>query len=41
VALLLVVYGRVGLWGQLARGRLLAWGRRPWLGPKLGQALWA
>jgi hypothetical protein len=34
VALMLVVYGRIGQWGPIARGRLLAWGRKPWLGLK-------
>lgn len=31
VAFLLVGFGRVGQWGQIARGRLVASGRRPWL----------
>lgn len=31
VAFLLVAYGRVGQWGPIARGRLLSWGRKPWL----------
>jgi hypothetical protein len=30
-ALLLVVYRRQSQWRHLAGGRLLAWGRRPWL----------
>jgi hypothetical protein len=29
--LLLVVYRRRSQWPQIAAGRLLAWGRRPWL----------
>jgi uncharacterized protein (TIGR03083 family) len=29
-AFLLVAYGRVGQWGPIVRGQLLAWGRRPW-----------
>jgi hypothetical protein len=29
-AFLLVGYGRAGQWGAIARGRLLAWGRKPW-----------
>lgn len=36
--LLLVFYGRVGQYGPMLRGQLLAWGRKPWLGlglPKL------
>jgi len=32
VDLMLVVYGRIGQWGPIVRGRLRAWGRRPWLG---------
>lgn len=31
VALLLVAYGRQSQWGPIARGDLVAWGRRPWL----------
>jgi len=31
VALVLVGYGRIGQWVPIARGRLSAWGRRPWL----------
>ena len=30
-AFLLFGYGRTGLWGPMARGRLVAGGRRPWL----------
>lgn len=30
-ALLLVLYRRRSQWSQIAAGRLLAWGRRPWL----------
>jgi uncharacterized protein (TIGR03083 family) len=33
VAFLLVGYGRSGQWAQIARGKLLAGGRKPWLGP--------
>lgn len=32
VDLMLVIYGRINQWGPIARGRLLAWGRKPWLG---------
>lgn len=32
VTLVLVVYGRVGQWGPILRGKLAAWGRKPWLG---------
>lgn len=31
VAFFLVVAGLVAPWGPIARGKLLAWGRRPWL----------
>jgi Mycothiol maleylpyruvate isomerase N-terminal domain len=31
VAFLLVGAGLVGQWGQIARGRLVTWGRKPWL----------
>jgi uncharacterized protein (TIGR03083 family) len=31
VALMLVGYGRISHWSALARFRLIAWGRRPWL----------
>lgn len=31
VALALVAYGRINQWGPIAKGRLLAWGRRPHL----------
>jgi hypothetical protein len=31
VAFMLVAYGRVSQWGPIAKGRLRAWGRRPWL----------
>jgi hypothetical protein len=31
VAFVMVAYGRAGQWGPIARGRLVAWGRRPWL----------
>jgi len=31
VALLLVFYRRQSQWHHIARGRMLAWGRRPWL----------
>lgn len=34
-AFLLVAWGRTSQWGPMARGQLLAWGRRPWLGLKL------
>jgi hypothetical protein len=31
VDLMLVVYGRISQWRPIARGRLCAWGRKPWL----------
>jgi Mycothiol maleylpyruvate isomerase N-terminal domain len=34
VDLMLVAYGRISQWGPIARGRLRAWGRKPWLGLK-------
>lgn len=33
-AFLLVVWSRLSQWKPIARGRLLAWGRKPWLGPR-------
>lgn len=30
--LVLVVYGRIGQWSPILRGKLAAWGRKPWLG---------
>jgi hypothetical protein len=33
-ALLLVTWARQSQWSAIARGKLLAWGRKPWLGPK-------
>lgn len=35
VALLLVAYGRRSQWGAILTGRMLAWGRKPWLGLRL------
>jgi len=34
-AFLLVSWGRVSQWPAIAKGQLLAWGRRPWLGLRL------
>ncbi|MFN2608646.1 MAG: hypothetical protein ABR511_12275 [Acidimicrobiales bacterium] len=39
VAFLLVSWGRTSQWPAIARGRLLAWGRRPWLGLRLRSLL--
>jgi uncharacterized protein (TIGR03083 family) len=36
VAFLLVGYGRTGQWGQIVRGKILAGGRKPWLGLAFG-----
>ena len=35
VALLLVAYGRTSQWIPILTGKLVAWGRKPWLGPRL------
>ena len=35
VALLLVVFGRQSQWPAITKGKLMAWGRKPWLGPRL------
>lgn len=34
-AFLLVAWGRISQWPAIARGQLLAWGRKPWLGVQL------
>lgn len=34
VAFLLVAWGRQSQWEAIAKGKLVAWGRKPWLGPK-------
>jgi uncharacterized protein (TIGR03083 family) len=39
VAYLLVGYGRIGQWGQTLQGKVLVWGRKPWLGLKLGKLI--
>ena len=36
---LLISYGRIGQTGPILRGKLIAWGRKPWLGSKLGTFL--
>lgn len=38
-AMLLVAWGREGQWTQIARGRFLAWGRKPWLGLRLASLI--
>ena len=35
VALLLIAYGRRSQWVPIMTGKLIAWGRKPWLGPRL------
>lgn len=39
VAFLLVGYGRASQWGAIMRGKLIAFGRKPWLGFKFGSLL--
>lgn len=34
VAFLLIALGRLGPWQAMARGDVLAWGRKPWLAPR-------
>ncbi|MFD9599675.1 maleylpyruvate isomerase family mycothiol-dependent enzyme [Streptomyces sp. NPDC056708] len=34
VTFLLMALGRCNPWGAMARGRVLAWGRKPWLAPR-------
>jgi uncharacterized protein (TIGR03083 family) len=36
---LLLSYGRIGQMRPILRGKLIAWGRKPWLGSKLGTLL--
>ncbi len=35
VAFLMVFWARQSQWSAIAKGKLLAWGRKPWLGPQL------
>lgn len=39
VTWLLVGYGRISQWGPITRGKLRAWGRKPWLGPRFKSLL--
>jgi uncharacterized protein (TIGR03083 family) len=39
VAFLLVGYGRTGQWGQILRGKIVAAGRKPWLGLKFARLI--
>jgi hypothetical protein len=34
VAMLMVIWNRQSQWSAIAKGKLLAWGRKPWLGPR-------
>ena len=38
-AYLLVGYGRTSQWGAALKGQIVAWGRKPWLGLKLGKMI--
>ncbi|MGH3914940.1 MAG: maleylpyruvate isomerase N-terminal domain-containing protein [Pseudonocardiaceae bacterium] len=35
VAFLMVIWSRWNQWSAIAQGKLIAWGRKPWLGPRL------
>ena len=39
VAFMLVGYGRISQWGPIATGKLLTWGRKPWLAFKFASLL--
>ena len=39
VAFMLVGYGRISQWGPMARGKLLAYGRKPWLALRFSKLL--
>lgn len=39
VAFMMVVWGRRSQWSAIARGQLMAWGRKPWLGPQFRRLL--
>ena len=39
VAFMLVGYGRISQWGPMGTGKLLAWGRKPWLALKFASLL--
>ncbi len=36
---LLLFWNRIGQWGAIGRGRLLAWGRKPWMGLRMRSLL--
>ncbi|MDQ4012029.1 MAG: SCP2 sterol-binding domain-containing protein [Actinomycetota bacterium] len=35
VAFLMVIWARQSQWSAISKGKLMAWGRKPWLGPQL------
>ena len=35
VAFLMLIWNRQSQWAAIATGKLMAWGRKPWLGPRL------
>ena len=39
VAFMLVGYGRISQWGPMAKGKLLTWGRKPWVALKFASVL--
>ncbi|HEX2298118.1 MAG TPA: maleylpyruvate isomerase N-terminal domain-containing protein [Pseudonocardiaceae bacterium] len=39
VGFLMVIWGRRSQWSAIARGQLLTWGRKPWLGPQFRRLL--
>jgi len=39
VAMLLVGWGRRSQWPAIAKGQIVAWGRRPWLGPRFSSLI--
>ncbi len=39
VAMLLLAWGRTSQWPAIAKGQLVAWGRKPWLGPRFRSLL--
>lgn len=39
VGLLLVIWARRSQWSAIARGQLMVWGRKPWIGPRFRRLL--
>jgi hypothetical protein len=35
-----VAWSRQSQWSAIAKGKLLAWGRKPWLGPRFKGLIW-